>query len=270
MSITKLQLEDHVVSVWGGEIQIHVKSAGSGPPVVYLHGAGGPDWDGFLDDLSATHTIYAVEHPGTGDNDPDSIQKVDALADLVLVYEEVVRALGLGERPACIGQSMGGMVAAELAATFPDLFARLILLAPAGLWREESAPREWFTSPPEEMATRLFLDPTSPAVGEFFALPEDPEAALDAQVRMIWAIGCTSKFAWPIPEKGLKNRLHRVAVPTLVIWGEDDDVMPSGYAPDWVGAIADCRAEVVAESGHLVQVEQRSRVLDLVTGFCRS
>lgn len=270
MSVTEIQLHEVTLKVWGGNIEMHVKRGGSGSPIVYLHGAGGPDWDAFLDDLTASHAVYALEHPGTGDGDLNAIYEVESLSDLVLIYEETIRALELGAAPICIGQSMGGMLAAELAATFPDLFSKLVLLAPAGLWREDLAPREWLTSPPEQMPQRLFLDPAKPEARAFFALPDDPDEALASQIGTIWALGCVGKFGWPIPEKGLCNRLHRVTTPTLVIWGDSDDIMPVGYAGDFGKAISDSRVEIVPESGHLVQVEQRQKVLDLVAEFARA
>lgn len=270
MSVTTLELEDRVVPAWGGSLDMHVKVAGSGPPIVYLHAAGGPDWDAFLDRLATRHTVYAPEHPGTGDGDPDAIEMVEDLWDLVLIYEEVIRALEFASPPVCIGQSLGGMLAAELAASFPDLFSKLVLLAPAGLWREDLAPREWLSSPPEELPQRLFRDPSSPEAQAFFAVPDDPAAALEAQVRAIWAMGCMGKFAWPIPDRGLDRRLHRVAAPTLVVWGDRDDILPAGYAADWKDAIADSTVAIVPDSGHVVQVEQREKVLQLVSDFIDS
>jgi pimeloyl-ACP methyl ester carboxylesterase len=268
VSVTRQhELTDTVHDVWNGRLGMHVKHAGTGPPLIYLHPAGGPKWDGFLDDLAAAHTVFAPEHPGTSAGDPDAIDQVDELWDLVLIYEETIRALELGEPAVLVGQSIGGMLAAELAASFPALFSKLVLLAPAGLWRDDAPPRAWLNSPPDEMAGRLFADQSRPEVRAFLTPPEDPDEALEQQITAIWSVGCTGKFMWPIPDRGLRKRLHRITIPTLVIWGEQDDVMPSVYAEEFGNAIAGCVVEVIPASGHVVQVEQRDVVSRMVTDF---
>lgn len=264
---TSPYLQDTMYEVWGGRVQMHVKHAGSGDPVIYLHAAGGPTWDGFLEELATHHTVYAPEHPGTSPGDPNAIDQVSELWDLVLIYEETIRLLGPSTPPACIGSSIGGMLAAELAACFPALFSKLVLLAPAGLWREDPAPHDWLTSAPEKMPERLFLDQTRPAVKEFLRPPTDPDEALDRQIRTIWSMGCTGKFMWPIPDRGLSRRLHRIAIPTLVLWGAEDDITPSAYAEDFAAAIAGATVEVIPDSGHVVQVEQRDAVTKSVSAF---
>ena len=77
---------DRQVTVWQGKITPNIKVAGNGPPVVFLHGAAGLAWDEFLEALTAHHTVYAPEHPGTTVGDPDSINHLDNLWDLVLYY----------------------------------------------------------------------------------------------------------------------------------------------------------------------------------------
>ena len=92
-----------------------VRVGGSGPPLVYFHGAGGPRWDAFMDALAEQHTVYAPDHPGTGETARESIYAVESLWDLVLIYDELLDALGLESVPV-VGSSFGGMVACEVAA----------------------------------------------------------------------------------------------------------------------------------------------------------
>ena len=94
------------------------RSAGKGPPLVYLHPAAGLAWDPFLERLAAQRTIHAPRVPGTTPGKPEAIREVDDLWDLVLVYEEAIRALGL-DRPAVIGQSFGGMLACRARGDLP-------------------------------------------------------------------------------------------------------------------------------------------------------
>ncbi len=76
-----------------------VKSAGSGPPLLYLHAAGGPIWDPFVEGLCERYTVYAPHHPGTGDTVRESIYAVESLWDLVLIYDELLDALNLSSVP---------------------------------------------------------------------------------------------------------------------------------------------------------------------------
>ena len=121
-------VRDEVVEVCDGRLRLHVKVAGSGPPVVFFHPLPGLEWQPLLDRLAERYTVYAPEHPGTSPGDPQAIREVHTLWELLLAYEEALRALGL-ERPAVVGMSFGGMVAADLAASFPQALSRLVLLS---------------------------------------------------------------------------------------------------------------------------------------------
>jgi pimeloyl-ACP methyl ester carboxylesterase len=94
--------QDRTVTAWRDEIDTRIKVAGDGPPVIFLHGAYGLQWDQFLDNLSQSHTVYAPEHPGTTPGAPDAVKPLDNLWDLVLYYYELFDKLGL-ESPAVIG-----------------------------------------------------------------------------------------------------------------------------------------------------------------------
>src|SRR4029453_1756129 len=107
-----MNITERVVPVWGSRLEMIVQVAGDGPPLLYLHGAGGMFWDPFLERLSTEFTIYAPLVPGTVPHMKEAIREVADLWDLVLVYEETIRALNL-DRPPVIGQSFGGMLACE-------------------------------------------------------------------------------------------------------------------------------------------------------------
>ena len=155
-----------------------VKIAGAGEPVVYLHPAGGPAWDPFLDALAEHHTVYAPDHPGTGDTAREAIHRVPGLWDLVLIYDELLDALGL-DRVSLVGASFGGMVACEIAAHRRSAISALVLLDPIGLWRDDAPVAQYMTMTPEELASVLFHDPQSPAAQAALALPaSDGERAV--------------------------------------------------------------------------------------------
>ena len=223
-------------------------------------------WDPFLERLAGQHTVYAPHVPGTAPGDPDAVHQVDNLWDLVLLYEEAVRRLGL-DKPVLIGQSFGGMLACELAASYPQAFSRLVVLDPIGLWRDDAPVVNWLAVAPEALPALLFYDPEHEAAQAMHTLPEDPEAAVTAIAGTVWALGCTAKFVWPIPEKGLARRLHRIEVPTLVIWGKQDRLVSVAYAEEFGRRIAQSRVEIIDECGHIPQVEQPERTFALVTDF---
>jgi serine/threonine protein kinase len=83
----------------------------------------------------------------------------------------------------------------------------------------------------------------------------------------IWAMGCVAKFLWPVPDRGLSKRLHRLSAPTLVIWGEDDALIPVHYAQEFGRLIPDSRVEVIPDCGHVPQVEQAEATAALVKEF---
>lgn len=248
------------------DFEAKVKVAGSGPPLVYLHPAGGPGWDPFLDALAEHHTVYAPDHPGTGDTARDAIYSVETLWDLVLIYDELLDALELPSVD-LVGSSFGGMMACELAALRPERVSRMVLLDPIGLWRDDTPVTPYMLLSPDELMQTLFLDATAEPVASMIALPTDPAELATALADSIWAMGATGKFVWPIPDKGLKKRMHRISAPTLIIWGEHDALISPVYAEEFAQRLADARIEIIADAGHVPQWEQLDRVRPLVLDF---
>jgi pimeloyl-ACP methyl ester carboxylesterase len=233
---------------------------------VFFHGAFGLQWDPFLDRLAASHTVYAPEHPGTTPGDPDGVKPLDNLWDLVLYYYELFDRLELAA-PAVVGHSFGGMMAAEVAATNPERVGRLVLLSPVGLWRDDSPVKNWMSMLPADLAPLVFAEPEGPLAKQMFAVPADPEAAVDAQIQMIWSLACTGKFVWPIPDKGLAKRLHRITAPTLIVWGRQDGLVPPVYAQEFADRIPNARVEIVDQAAHLPHLEQLDTVSRLAAEF---
>ena len=260
---------DRQVTVWQGKIMSNIKVAGSGPPVVFLHGAAGLVWDEFLDALAMHHTVYAPEHPGTTVGDPDSINHLDNLWDLVLYYYEVFDACGLASVPV-IGHSFGGMVAAELAATNPDRISKLVLISPIGLWRDDTPITNWMIiTPATDLPQYLVYDPSGPVAQKVFGMPDDPQLLVEAQLRFHWSLACTGKFIWPIPDKGLKKRIHRIKAPTLLIWGKEDRLVSPVYAQEFASRIPSARVEQLDQAGHMLTMEHPAHVATLVRKFLR-
>ncbi|MFZ3308732.1 MAG: alpha/beta hydrolase [Xanthobacteraceae bacterium] len=243
-----------------------VKTAGCGPPLFYLHAAGGPIWDPFVEGLCERFTVYAPHHPGTGETARDSIYAVENLWDLLLIYEEILDALAL-QSVAVVGTSFGGMMAFELAAHQPGRISKIVALDPIGLWRDDAPVAPYMLLPPEKLVAILYKHLDSPPVQAALAMPDDPKQVAVITADLVWSLGATGKFVWPIPDKGLKKRLHRIKAPALIVWGKDDQLVSPVYAKEFADRLGNARVEIIEDCGHVPQVERLDIVEPLVAGF---
>ena len=249
----------------GGDFEAEVLKDGSGPPLLYLHGAvGQKGWAPFLDALAQKFTVYAPYLPGYSKS--SGLDKLDDVADLTLYQFELMDALGLAKAHV-VGHFLGGMVAAEMAALSPSYVDRLVLAAPAGTWRDSDPVADLLSMSADELQRDLW----SSASSSMSLSPADFEAnsrlkaALAAdRVQDLTAAG---KFLWPIPDRGLKRRAYRIKAPTLVLWGENDRIIPSVYAEDFASLIAGSQVSVLPNAGHLLMIERAEVFAGAVTDF---
>jgi pimeloyl-ACP methyl ester carboxylesterase len=254
------------VEVWDGQVRTQVLVGGDGPPLVFLHAVIGLQWDPFLDTLAQHHTVYAPYLPGTAPGDPDAHKPLEDNWDLTLCYEEILDALGL-ESPAVMGHSFGGMVAADLAAACPTRVSKLVLLCPIGLWEDGRPWNNPYLLSLPELGAAAFHDPSGPIATAALTLPEDQEALGEAMISMSWTMGVAGKFWWPIPDRGLRKRIHRITAPTLVIWGASDKIIDPGYAEVFGRLVPNCQVEVLSEAAHVPQLERFDVVPAMVEKF---
>ncbi|MGH8012559.1 MAG: alpha/beta fold hydrolase [Candidatus Binataceae bacterium] len=252
------------LKLWENQIEARVRIAGNGPALVFLHSGYGLIWDEYLDLLTRDFTVYAPEHPGTSAGNPDGIKPLEDLWDLILYYYELFDQLGL-DAPAVVGHSFGGMVAAELAATNNKRVSKLVLIDPLGVWRDDSPVRNYMIMSQTEVDPLLFHNPNHPARKLVFANPEEP----DSFIRVTWALGCTGKFIWPLPDKGLKKRAHRIIAPTLIVWGKQDGLTAPVYANSFRELIPHSRVELIDNAAHMAQMEQPETVARLTREFLK-
>jgi pimeloyl-ACP methyl ester carboxylesterase len=252
------------VDLPGGFAANTTLTRGNGSPVVYLHGPFGQEWTGFLEDLATRHRVFAPAHPGG--EEPEDLQRLDGIFDLVLYYGDLFDSLGLGQVD-LVGHSFGGMVAAEFAATFPDRVRKLVLIDALGLWRDDAPIRDHVMTTPEKQIGLLYADPSNPEIAASLALPEDAEKRNAMIVHRFSAVASTSHFIWPIPERGLAKRLRRVKADTLVVWGRQDALAPVVYAEEFAALIPGAIIRLVDGAGHVPHVEQRDEVSKAVLDF---
>lgn len=248
-----------------GSLPIQVASAGSGPPLVYLHGAYGYlGWPDFLADLAERFTVYAPLHPGfggSGDSD-----EFDDLLDLTLFHLDLLDELGL-ERPDLVGHFFGAMMAAELAAIAGNRVNRLVLSAPMGLWLEDHPGVDYFAAAPDKLRSVLFADADSEAAKCCLPDPDSDEQRHLQRIERTRSLATIAKFMWPIPDKGLKKRLHRIGHPTLVIVAEEDQLVAPAYGEAFAERIQGAGVATISGAGHLSQLERPDEFASLVNGF---
>ena len=224
-----------LLDVAGGRRRIRVLEAGDGPSLVFLHGAGGlVEESPFLAALARRWHVFAPLLPGYGDSEGG-----DTLPDMLAITLHsfgVIEALGLA-RPYLVGHSMGGMIAAEMAAVAPHDIERLGLIAPAGLWLDDHPIPDLFATLPHELPELLFHDP---ALGERLMAPDgdlDNPKLLEAfMIRNARQLTMASKLLFPVPDRGLAERLYRIRARTVIVWGEDDRMIPRHMAKHFAAA----------------------------------
>ncbi len=253
--------------LWQNRIETDVEIAGSGPPLVYLHGPWGLNPDrAFLSRLASQNTVYAPRFPGTTPGDPDAVHRLDSWLDLVVYHGELLDALKL-DAAVLAGHSFGGLVAAEIAAAVPRSAAKLVLIDPVGLWRDDHPVKNWMVLSDRERKSSLFAGPESEGAKKFFTVPSDAAERVDTLAQMIWSQACTGKFVWPLPDRGLKHRIHRIMAPTLIVWGKDDRIINAAYAQEFAKRIAGAQVALIDKAGHLPHLESPGAAAKAVQEF---
>jgi pimeloyl-ACP methyl ester carboxylesterase len=246
-------------------IKVRLFTAGDGPPLIFLHGAGGIErWLPFFDLLAARYAVMVPEHPGFGGSDnPAFIRSVDDVAMYYLDFLDDLLGKAGGAKVQLVGHSLGGWIAAELATRNCSHLATLTLLAPAGVRVKGVPSGDNFIWSPEETTRNLFHDQAF-AERAIAMVPSDAEA--DRALTNRYA---AAKLGWEPRwyNPALARWLHRIAVPTLVLWGADDKLLPARYADVWGVQVPGARVEILPACGHLLHIEKAELVAGKVLAF---
>lgn len=268
MSRVAATVQRDVVRVRDEMFEVEVFSDGEGPTLVYLCGGGMPGatsgWNEMLEHLSRRFHVVAPMHPGFGAS--TGVEHLRSVPDLVYFYLDLLDALEL-RGVMLVGHSFGGMVAAELAAVQPERFSHLALIAPLGLWNDSYPVLDFFACKPSELVAVTFHDPTSERVLAVAKAPSDHEDMIQYMLDRAKTTATVARFLWPIPNKGLADRLHRISAPTLVAWGASDAIASPRYADDFRDGIRGARVEVIEDAGHVPPFERPVETADLITAF---
>jgi len=263
-----------LIELGPGRPTVEVLEAGEGPALLFLHGAGGvPAWEGVLPLLARHYRVHAPLLPGFGKS--TGLEYLEDQLDLTLHGFDVMEALGL-ERPYVVGESMGGWVAAEMAALRPKEIGRLALAAPIGLWRDEAPVADMFGMMPHELVPYLFHDQGCPAaqmmnaVTNLFSTKDDrTQDQVEFLISMVRGFRTAAKFLFPIPEHGLEKRLPRIKAPTLVLWGTGDRFADPLYARIFGEKIRGAQVRMIERAGHVIGLERPEPYAEAVVRFGR-
>jgi pimeloyl-ACP methyl ester carboxylesterase len=246
------------------DVSVRMMRRGSGPPLVFLHGANGlPVWLPMFDLLAKEFEVIVPEHPGFGTSDnPPWMRNI---GDLAMYYLDFLDGLG-PYRVHLVGLSLGGWTAAEVAVRNCSRLASLSLLAPAGIRVKGVPSGDNFIWDAEEGVRNLYHD-QSIATRRLAVPMTDEQADLALTNRF-----AAAKFGWEPRwfNPSLERWLHRISVPTLVLWGESDKLFPSAYAKRWGERIPASRVEIIPECGHGIAIEKPERaakeIMRLIAG----
>jgi pimeloyl-ACP methyl ester carboxylesterase len=225
-------------------IDTAILTAGSGDPLVYFHGAGTVTGFGALLPLAERHQLIVPLHPGFGASEDDP--SVDSVHDYRRHYLEVLEELAV-QRCTLVGHSMGGYLAATFAVDHPERVGRLVLASPLGLRVADHPTTDLFTIPPAELGAWLTAKPE--ILARFVPDPPTPEF-LAEQYRELTS---AARLLWTGPyDRKLPKWLHRVRMPTLLLWGAADRVIPVEQCDEWARWIPHAEKSILPGAGHLL------------------
>ena len=253
---------EEMIDVGGTHIQM--LKGGSGEPLVVLHGAGGNSgWLNYVNALSDKYTVYLPSHPGYGKSErPDWLE---TMADLASFYTWLLEEQGL-EGSRAIGFSMGGWLAAEIAASCRHAFSKLMLVDAAGIQPKQSEIADIFIISPAQVAELLFHDPKqAPEYESIYGgepTPEQTEIAegnREMSVRLCW-----KPYMY---DPRLPSLLARVNIPTRIVWGNNDRLIPLECGQMFKQAIPGSDLVVIDNCGHVPQMEKTEEFVNAAVEF---
>jgi pimeloyl-ACP methyl ester carboxylesterase len=238
-------------------VSTRVWRKGSGPKLGFLAGFGGlPRWVPFLDKLAEQRTVIVPSLPGfPGGERGHSV--LDNQLDWVLAIRELMlKADLIGADLAA--SSVGGALAAEMAAIWPDSVKKLALIAPFGLFDETDPATDPWAQRADNVAGLMCADPEI-----WKAMKAVPEGANSVEwpIEQTRANEAAARYLWPLGNTKLEKRLPMIKAPTLLIWGEQDRIMPRGYAERFAKGISGpARVRTIPGAGHLAELDRPAEV----------
>ena len=217
---------------------------GQGEPLVYFHGGGtfhGFEW---VRPLAGEFRVFCPYHPNFGESGD---AELGGMGDYVAHYEMLFPALGLDTFHLC-GASMGGHMAARYAAANPLDVEKLALVSPAGLKSDRASIPDFSKVAPQDIPAMFVADPAW--VAPFW--PADPSPEWTALRARESAAAFASREDLSLTDRALREGLKGFDRPTLLLWGENDRIVPLGYVPEWEAVLPQAELEIIPGGSHLL------------------
>src|SRR5262245_9605134 len=257
--MTQIANTTDFVTIAGKKTQ--VMRGGNGPPLLYLHSAGGEmDWLPFHNKLAEHFSVIAPAHPGFSLS--EGLDQIDPIQDLAWHYVDFFDEFDLRGVPV-VGFSLGGWLAVELAILRPQLIGKLVMINAAGLHLSDAPMAEWFIDDFDKMRQLLFYDPTSKIADEVMTLDEMH------LLMFLRAREAAARVGWNpyLHNPKLPDHLRRVQCPTLIIWGRNDKLIPPAHGQYYANHIAGARLEMIDQCGHMLPFEKSDEFARLIIDF---
>lgn len=248
-----------------GQVSLEIAIAGTGPPLLFLHGG---DYfaqnRAFLDRLAQRWRVLTPRHPGFGGSErPEAFRSIH---DIAYLYLDLIEQQDLKD-VLLVGSSFGGWIALEMCVRSVERIGRLVLIDALGVkfgGREERDIADIYALPAAELLRRTFFDPGRAAPD--YSKLDDVEAASIARDR-----AATALYGWRpyMHNPGLRRWLHRVRAPTLVIWGKSDGIIMPDYGEQLCRSLPDAHLALIGEAGHYPQIERPDAVAEAIERFAR-
>jgi pimeloyl-ACP methyl ester carboxylesterase len=249
-----------------GVTGLHLLRGGSGRPALVLHGMEGPEgWLEFHDQLAQYATVYAPTHPGFGTSErPEWLESITHQA---LFYEWFLRDAGI-EQVDLIGFGIGGWIAAEMATMCSHNLSHLVLVDAAGVKPSDGEITDVFVRRWRDVVEECVHNPQA----EEFRRIYDASPLLDFGGTREAGRSMTMRMCYRpyMYSPALPNLLGSVGTPTLIVWGEEDRIIPLECAHMYQTEIPGSSLEILEDSGHWPHFEKPQQLADSVRRFINS
>jgi len=243
-------------------IKLHLARAGGGRPVLVLHhDTGSPERLEFYDELANHFDVIVTHHPGYGKSERP--QWLRSVRDVAVMYQSLLAELGI-DRPSLIGLGFGGWIAAEMSTMAPRDFHRLVLVGAMGPKPPEGDILDQAIVSYLDYARAGFHDPA--AFAKIYG-----DVSTDQLVEWDLCREMCFRIAWKpyMYSQTLPHLLGGVRIPALVVWGDDDKVVPRSAGERYVALLPEASFETVRAAGHCVEMEQPGELARLASGFIK-
>lgn len=249
---------EETVSLLGGKIV--VLKGGSGEPLVVIHRDNGfPGRQPFLEELAKHFTVYVPALPGYPNGDPKAFTWMVNVRDLAISQQLLVSDMGLSQ-VTVVGLGYGGWLVAELATMCKHLFKRMVLVGAMGIQPEKGEIFDQFLSNTEDYARTMFYDRAK------FEAIYTPLPDYDQLEKWETCREQTSRIGWKpyMYNRALPLLLKDVRIPTQVVWGREDKVVPLECAELYSKAIPGSKLTVIDQCGHAADLEKPQQVVKAI------